>query len=339
MGTPSINSTTPVRPIISPVGIPTLRRDPPSYSVPDCPESNKSMQDASRSPQKLRISFDLNTKESLCPNFMRLPELKDAADSPVALIVKNPFRDPRGEGSQKSPSGNLFFFSPEDAAELRQQIMRPTLSPMDVRSPSKATPQPSPKADLPPATLKTAEGREDFEVGDGFGHKKTYTPEEDRMLLELVGKYGEKNWSKIAELMPGRNRKQLRDHYINFLKKMLCRKEFTLEEDRTILAVVKKYGHSWKRIADLLPGRTPIMIKNRYNSKLKKRRGKNSALDLPASVLLPRALSDGTPSFGGGEESSSSEAAGSGTVSGQVLISATIDNVRKNIQSLQLESQ
>jgi len=35
--------------------------------------------------------------------------------------------------------------------------------------------------------------------------------------------------------------------------------------------MVTKYGHVWKRIADELPGRTPIMIKNRYHFALCKK--------------------------------------------------------------------
>ena len=100
--------------------------------------------------------------------------------------------------------------------------------------------------------------------------KKAYTAEEDKQILKYVNMYGEKNWSQIAELMPGRNRKQLRDHYGNFLKKKLNKKEVTEKEDEIIFYMVKKHGHVWKKIADKLPGRTPIMIKNRYNSTIRK---------------------------------------------------------------------
>lgn len=109
------------------------------------------------------------------------------------------------------------------------------------------------------------------------GRKKAYSPEENELLADLVKKYGDKNWSKIAEFMPGRNRKQLRDHYINFIKSKPVLKDFTEEEDAKILGMVAKYGHKWQKIADNLPGRSPLMIKNRYNMKLKKKpKGKRS---------------------------------------------------------------
>lgn len=102
------------------------------------------------------------------------------------------------------------------------------------------------------------------------GRKKIYTIEDERKILELVNMYGEKNWSIIAKYMPGKDRKQLRDHYINFLKKEQRTAGFSLEEDSHVLTMVSKLGRKWQKIADTLPGRTPIMIKNRFNTKLKK---------------------------------------------------------------------
>jgi len=122
---------------------------------------------------------------------------------------------------------------------------------------------------------KVKESREDKKKV----RKRAYTPEEDRLILEYVKAYGDKNWSKIAELIPGRNRKQLRDHYINFLKKKLNKNGFTEKEDKVIRAMVANHGNSWKRIADNLPGRTPLMIKNRYNTILRKQAIDTTSID------------------------------------------------------------
>lgn len=118
--------------------------------------------------------------------------------------------------------------------------------------------------------IKT-EQTNDIEQSKSKLKKKAYTAEEDAKIVEYVKLYGDKNWSKIAELIPGRNRKQLRDHYINFLKNKLNKRGFTEKEDDIIFTMVTKYGHAWKKIADKLPGRTPIMIKNRYHSGLRKK--------------------------------------------------------------------
>jgi len=104
----------------------------------------------------------------------------------------------------------------------------------------------------------------------GQKRNRKFTKEEDDLLKNLVKTYGEGCWSQIAEKMPGRNRKQIRERYINFLKKDRTDSEFTTEEDTLILSYVQKNGRKWSAIAELLPGRTPIMIKNRYYAKLKR---------------------------------------------------------------------
>jgi len=107
---------------------------------------------------------------------------------------------------------------------------------------------------------------------------RKFTKDEDERLRELVKKYGEGCWTKIAENMPGRNRKQVRERYVNFVKKERSLHEFTQEEDALILSFVATKGRKWIVISDMLPGRTPIMIKNRYYAKLR---------HLSKNVVLP----------------------------------------------------
>eukprot|EP00826_Nyctotherus_ovalis_P056179 TRINITY_DN7536_c0_g1_i10.p1 TRINITY_DN7536_c0_g1~~TRINITY_DN7536_c0_g1_i10.p1 ORF type:complete len:395 (-),score=21.70 TRINITY_DN7536_c0_g1_i10:101-1285(-) len=95
-----------------------------------------------------------------------------------------------------------------------------------------------------------------------------FTPEEDEKLKLLVKQFGESSWSSIAKEMPGLNRKQIRDRYVNYLKKERIITEFTPEEDATILRLVKERGKRWSWIADELVGRTPIMLKNRFYATL-----------------------------------------------------------------------
>lgn len=103
------------------------------------------------------------------------------------------------------------------------------------------------------------------------GRKRKFTAKEDLHLLQLVRFHGEANWSTIAALMPGRNRKQLRDHYVNFLRTGQTRAEnFSPDEDIMIIQLVRAHGRAWNAIAGLMPGRSPLAIKNRYYAKLKR---------------------------------------------------------------------
>jgi len=123
--------------------------------------------------------------------------------------------------------------------------------------------------------------------GPVFSIKKAvhrFSAKEDEKLKKLVEKLGESSWSKIAKEMPGLNRKQIRDRYVNYLKKERTIKEFTAEEDQTILRLVREKGRLWSKIAGELVGRTPIMVKNRFYATL------ISTLDINIdNILTPNA--------------------------------------------------
>lgn len=168
-----------------------------------------------------------------------------------------------------------------------------------------------------------SESVEESKGGKSKVRKKPYTAEEDRLILHYVKCFGEKNWRKIAELIPGRNRKQLRDHYVNFLKNKISKREFTEKEDSVISAMVAKHGHAWKKIADKLPGRTPIMVKNRYHSKLGKKAA--SSKDKGRGLCSEEGVKES--SCDNNDEDSISS------------ISAIIKDVTKEIKRLRIPSQ
>ena len=129
---------------------------------------------------------------------------------------------------------------------------------------------PSESIDESSQSVSEVQMEEDQHTKKKVGRKRKFTPEEDEQLINLVKVHGEAKWSRIAELMPGRNRKQLRDHYINFLKSKMSEKEFSPAEDAKLVQLLEVQGRSWNRIAQQLPGRSPISIKNRFYTKLKK---------------------------------------------------------------------
>ena len=101
------------------------------------------------------------------------------------------------------------------------------------------------------------------------GRKNPWTPSEDAQVLELISQHGE-CWTDIAKIIGNRTGKQVRDRYRNYLKSDINNGGFTREEDKLLLELYEELGNKWRKIADLIPGRTECQVKNRYYIHLKK---------------------------------------------------------------------
>jgi hypothetical protein len=92
----------------------------------------------------------------------------------------------------------------------------------------------------------------------------SFTPDEDDRLRELVSKYGETNWRRIAAKMPKRDRRQCRERWFNYLTPLVSNGPWMPEEDDLLRVKVGEFGHKWKAMQVFFPGRTDINIKNHW---------------------------------------------------------------------------
>lgn len=74
---------------------------------------------------------------------------------------------------------------------------------------------------------------------------KTWTQEEDIMLLELYHEYPKK-WANIASMMQDRNENQCLHRYRRITQLGDHRKIWSTEEDETVKKLIKKVGKNWK---------------------------------------------------------------------------------------------
>ena len=69
--------------------------------------------------------------------------------------------------------------------------------------------------------------------------KRPWTDEEDQRLSQLVAEHGPRRWPVLAVQMPGREGKQCRERWFNFLRPSVDKSAWTEEEDELIMQLVQ----------------------------------------------------------------------------------------------------
>ncbi|KAJ0263632.1 Transcription factor MYB98 [Hirschfeldia incana] len=133
--------------------------------------------------------------------------------------------------------------------------------------------------------------------------KGQWTAEEDRMVIQLVDKYGLRKWSHIAQVLPGRIGKQCRERWHNHLRPDIRKETWSEEEDRVLIEFHKEIGNKWAEIAKRIPGRTENSIKNHWNATKRRQFSKRNCR---SKYPRPSLLQDYIKSLGLGALSSSS---------------------------------
>ena len=98
---------------------------------------------------------------------------------------------------------------------------------------------------------------------------RPWSPEEDRLLSELVHSYGGRGWKAISQHFAHRSDLQCLHRWQKVLNPELVKGPWTAEEDEKIAKLVDEYGpKQWSRIASKLPGRIGKQCRERWHNHL-----------------------------------------------------------------------
>lgn len=95
--------------------------------------------------------------------------------------------------------------------------------------------------------------------------KIKWTHEQDEQLREAARICGVGIWNAVAARVPGRTGKQCRERWIGQIAPAVSKDAWTPEEDETLIRAHRLAGNRWTAIAEHLPGRPALSIKNRWH--------------------------------------------------------------------------
>uniref|UniRef100_I3MM85 snRNA-activating protein complex subunit 4 n=1 Tax=Ictidomys tridecemlineatus TaxID=43179 RepID=I3MM85_ICTTR len=137
--------------------------------------------------------------------------------------------------------------------------------------------------------------------------KGFWAPEEDAKLLQAVAKYGEQDWFKIREEVPGRSDAQCRDRYLRRLHFSLKKGRWNEKEEEQLIELIEKYGVGhWAKIASELPHRSGSQCLSKWKVMAGKKKSLRRRRRRPCRRVRWSSDSSSSCSTGGGSSSSSS---------------------------------
>ncbi|XP_064616800.1 uncharacterized protein LOC135480805 [Liolophura sinensis] len=92
-----------------------------------------------------------------------------------------------------------------------------------------------------------------------------WSADEDALLLTQIHKYGPQHWALIADAVPNRTSRNVGERWSKALNPSIRLGQWSYDEDKLLLTLMKKEKNSCARVAQQMTGRTNSQIRKRYN--------------------------------------------------------------------------
>lgn len=96
--------------------------------------------------------------------------------------------------------------------------------------------------------------------------RRWWSAQEDNQLNQLVARHGSKDWPRIAACLGEISSRMCRQRWMNHLRPLLSKGEWTPIEDQALWETVTEVGPKWVQISsEHMPCRSEVDLLNRWN--------------------------------------------------------------------------
>jgi hypothetical protein len=113
--------------------------------------------------------------------------------------------------------------------------------------------------------------------------KVKFTAAEDFRLMKIVNEIGSRDWPAVASQMCGRNARQCRERWTNYINPAIVNAPWSEEEERLLEEKLEEFGTRWQAIAIFFPTRSKNHIKNHWSYNQKRKLTRKPAMKVAAT--------------------------------------------------------